>query len=66
MKQIVKSITPEQIDQMIVLRYHRMVFAPDAPAYVSYATLGKVFGIDGSSVARLVKSRFQQLNNTTI
>jgi len=27
-----------------------MVYCPDAPSYVSFAMLGIVFGIDGSSV----------------
>ena len=40
---------------MIVLRWHKMVFNPDYPAFVTYNTLGKVFGIDASSVARLIK-----------
>ena len=50
MKQKVKDITDPQIDQMIVLKWHRMVFDQDLPSYVSYSTLGKVYGIDGSSV----------------
>ena len=43
---------------MIILRYHGMVYSDDQPAYVSYKTLGKVFGIDLSSVRRLILKRF--------
>ena len=46
---------------MIQLKWHRMVDNPNLPSYVSYATIGKVFSIDGSSVRRLVLNRFQQL-----
>ena len=55
MKQIVKFLTSEQIDQMIILKYHRMVKDPNTPAYVSNATIGKIFRIDGSSVSRLLQ-----------
>ena len=43
----------EEIDQMIALKWHRHVENPHYPAYVSNAVIGKVFGIDGSSVRRL-------------
>ena len=39
---------------MIILRYHCLVNSPDNPAFVTYETLGKVYGIDGSSVRRLM------------
>ena len=42
------------VDQMIIIRYHRMVNTFDEPAYVTFKTLGKVYGIDGSSVRRLI------------
>ena len=47
------QFTEEEIDQMIILKWHRHVDSPDYPAYVSNAVIGKVFGIDGSSVRRL-------------
>ena len=50
MKQKVKDITDQQIDRMIVLKWHRMVFDQEQPSFVPYSTLGKVYGIDGSSV----------------
>ena len=39
---------------MIMLRYHFRATSPDNPSYVTYNTLGKVYGIDGSSVRRLI------------
>ena len=44
---------------MIILKWHRLVDNHNLPSYVSYATIGKLFGIDGSSVRRLVLNRFQ-------
>ena len=40
---------------MILFKYHQNVDNPDEPAYVSNATIGKVYGIDGSSVSRILK-----------
>ena len=37
-----------------MLRYHFRATNVDNPAYVTYNTLGKVYGIDGSSVRRLI------------
>lgn len=48
---------------MILLRYHRLVTSLHHPAFVSYATLGKVYGIDGSSVRRLIIKRLKKLNS---
>ena len=66
MKHKVLNITLEQIDQMIVLKYRRLVTSQDHPAYVSNNTLGKIFGIDGSSVRRLCLKRFEELNDTKV
>ena len=51
---------------MIVLKYHKLVNSQDHPAYVSNNTLGKIFGIDGSSVRRLCLKRFGELKDTKI
>lgn len=48
---------------MIILKYHRRVINNDQPAYVSNITLGKIYGIDASSVARLIRKRFDELQN---
>ena len=66
MRQIVKHMTEKQVDQMVLLRYHQRVESPKHPAYVTYSTIGKVFGISGSSVRSLVLHRFQELANERI
>ena len=62
MKQIVKHLTDDDVDHMIMLKYHRQVVDPHVPAFVSNDTIGKVYGIHGSSVSRLLKTRFEKLN----
>ena len=59
MRQIVKSITAAQVDQMILLKYHRRVTDPGALAFVSNSTIGKIYSIDGSSGGRLLSDRFK-------
>ena len=59
MKQKLLNITLLQIDTMILLKWHCMVDNPDTPSFVTYATIGKVFGIDGSSARRLILKRFE-------
>lgn len=51
---------------MIILRYHKRVKSQEYPAFVTYHALGKVFGIDGSSVRRLILKRFREMNNEKI
>ena len=66
MKQKVLNITTEQVDQMITLKWHRLVDSPDHPAYVSNSAIGKIFGIDGSSVRRLYIKRFKELDSIKV
>ena len=58
-----RDITAEQIDQMIFIRYRKHVDNPHNPSFISLSVIGKIFGIDGSSVRRLILDRFQQLQN---
>ena len=66
MKQKLLDITTEQIDQMILIRYRKKVSSDENPSFVSFGVIGKVFGIDGSSVRRLILQRFHQLHNERI
>lgn len=61
MKQLVKQISQEEVDQMIILKWHRLVESPDHLSFVPYATIGKVYGISGTSVRQLVLQRFKQM-----
>jgi len=46
---------------MIILKYHRLVDSQDYISFVPYSIIGKVFGIDGSSVRRLMLRRFEDM-----
>ena len=58
----VLDMTDEDVDQMIKIKWGRLVNNSNHTAFVSNAVIGKVFGIDGSSVRRLYMKRFEQLN----
>ena len=58
---MVKKLTDSQVDDMIKLKYGRLVTSADHTAYLSNAALGKIFGISGSQVRRLYIARFQSI-----
>jgi hypothetical protein len=58
MKQKLLQITPEQVDQMITIKWGKHAKDSSQVSFVSYSVVGKVFGIDGSSVRRMVLKRF--------
>ena len=53
MKQVLKTITSEDVDNMILLKWGNPVESPNNPAFLSNNVIGKIYGIDGSSVRRL-------------
>ena len=60
---IMKQFTEAQVDDLIKLRYGRLVTSADHTAYASNAALGKIFGISGSQVRRLYMARFQSITD---
>jgi hypothetical protein len=48
---------------MIKIKWGRLVNNHNYPSYVSNTIIGKIFGIDGSSVRRLYLKRFDEWNN---
>ena len=53
-----KQITREQVDDMIRLRYGQLVTESTHTAFVSYKTLGKIFGVSGAKAYHLCRARF--------
>ena len=47
---------------MIFIKWGKHVTSPVTPAFVSNSEIGKLYGIDGSSVRRLYVKRFRELN----
>ena len=58
---MVKKLKDSQVDDLIKLKYGRLVTSADHTAYVSNAALGKIFGISGSQVRRLYIARFYSI-----
>ena len=54
-----KKLTETQVDDLLKLRFGKLVTEPGHTAYVSNAVLGKIFGIPTSIVARLQRVRFE-------
>ena len=49
---------------MILLKWRKNIKTLDEPSFVSYKVIGKLFGIDGSSVRRLIKDRIDGKKRT--
>lgn len=50
MKQILLTLTTQDVDNMILIKWGKSVTSQNNPAFVSNAIIGKIYGIDGSSV----------------
>ena len=54
-----KHFTEQQVDDLIKLKWGRLVDSPHQYAYATDATLGKIFGVSGSQIRRLYTRRFE-------
>ena len=66
MEQILHTLTSLGVDNMILLKWMKPVDSPDIPAFISNHIIGKIYGIDGSSVRRLYIKRFAELKAKNI
>ena len=60
---MVKHFSDAQVDDIIRLKFGRLVATADHKQYVSNAALGKIFGVSGSLIRRLYTARFQQIKD---
>jgi len=60
------NISAEQVDQMIRIKWGKYNPDPNSHAYVSNAVIGKIYGIDASSVWWLYINRFREMKNMKI
>ena len=49
------------IDDLIKLKFGKLVDEPGCTSYVSNPVLGKVFGVSASQIRRLYLSRFEDI-----
>ena len=60
---MVKDFTKAQVDDLIRLKFGRLVSTPYHTQYASNATLGKIFGVSGRKVWQLYMQRFQEIKD---
>ena len=60
MKQKLKYISEREIKSMIIIKWHWLVFSSEHPSFESYGTVGKIYGIDGSSARRVILEWFNK------
>ena len=61
-----KVLTEGQIDDILKLKYGKLVEDGNHTAYASNATLGKIFGVSGSKIRLLCLRRFEQLRQKSL
>ena len=55
-----KQITEQQVDDLIKLKFGRLVTDVGHTSFVSNRILGKVFGMSGSKIRQLYLARFSK------
>ena len=56
---MVKSFSEQQIDDLIKLKFGKLVTHADHVQYASNATLAKIFGVSAAKIRQLYQQRFQ-------
>ena len=54
-----KEFNKQQIDDIIRLRYGKLVSTPANQAFASYQTLGKIFGASSGKIRQLIFEKFK-------
>ena len=58
---MVKKLSEQQVDDLIKLKFGKLITSADHKQYASNATLGKIFGVSASQVWRLYTRRFRAI-----
>ena len=58
---MVKKLSEQMVDDLIRLKFGKLVTSPAHTQYVSNATLGKIFGVSASQVRWLYMARFEAI-----
>ena len=61
-----KVFSESQVDDILVIKYGRVVTDGKHTAYASNATLGKVFRVSGSKIRQLIQQRFEKLRQKSL
>ena len=60
---MVKQFSEAQVDDIIKLKFGRLVTSPHHVSYASDARLGRIFGASASKVRQLYMGRFQAVKD---
>ena len=60
---MVKQFTERQVDDIIRLKFGKMVTSADNVQYASNETLGKIYGVSSTKIRELYMQRFQQIQD---
>ena len=60
---MVKQFTDDQVDDLIKLKFGRMVASADNVQYVSNNTLGKIYGDSATKIRQLYMDRFKSIQD---
>ena len=55
-----KDITKEQVEDILKLRYGKVVDSAKNTAYASYKTLARIFNMSRSKIYHLCQKRFEE------
>ena len=56
---MVKSFSEQQVDDLIKLKYGKLVTSDKNTQYISNAVLGRIFGVSASKIRELYTKRFE-------
>ena len=57
-----KILTEQQVDDIIKLKFGKLVTTPKHTSFASDRVLGKIFGVSGSQIRRLYRARFDKIS----
>ena len=58
-----KLFTEQQVDDLIKLKFGKLVTTPSHTSYASNRVLGKIFGVSGSQIRKLYRARFDKISD---
>ena len=56
-----KEFSKAQVDDIVKLRWGKLISNPKQTAFASYKTIGKIFGVSGSKIYQLCQQRFKEV-----
>ena len=58
-----KEFSEQQVDDIIKLKFGKLISELGHRQYVSNRVLGKIFGVSGSQIRKLYRARFDKISD---